>query len=221
MYIYIHTYIYMHMRLDMHMYMRVHMYLYMHVLCAKTETDVKTFVLSIFLSPSLSFTDIHTDTQPQIHTDTQTDARTYTHTHTHQPANDMYRTSQLVSTVRSWQQGRCVAALWLPECCADEARRLHANLEDRKSGAVIGAGERWEGSCARGGTCAVDLVLIWVTSEHARYPINALRNAALAHAQTDLVLLSDVDQLPASNTCELLHNIDVLASLVVWCCRDR
>lgn len=116
------------------------------------------------------------------------------------------RRSQLVKTVSSWKLGRCVAAVWLPRDCAAEARLLHERLE------VLAAGED---------SCAVDLVLVWVSSQHPRYPINALRNMALAHASTDLVLLSDVDQQPSRNTSLHLHSGDMLALLWRWCCQER
>ena len=115
------------------------------------------------------------------------------------------RRGQLLNTVRAWAQGRCVVAVWLPQDCAPQAAELHQRFESGECGAA----------------CAVDLVLIFCSGEHTRYPINALRNAALAHATTDLVLLSDVDQQPSDATCARLHNSDVLSMLWSWCCCDR
>eukprot|EP00961_Rhodomonas_salina_P015499 208110-Rhodomonas_salina.2 len=48
-------------------------------------------------------------------------------------------------------------------------------------------------------------VSVWADDHRDRpYPINAVRNAALAHAETDLVLLSDVDQAPCADTAAWL-----------------
>eukprot|EP00960_Hanusia_phi_P045090 757018-Hanusia_phi.AAC.5 len=120
---------------------------------------------------------------------------------------------------------------------------LVTQLSWDKFSSLLSLRSRWPGPCVaavlvpRSGTSELDLgvkqlrrlhhettqvIAVWedeLPSE--RYPINAMRNIALAHARTDLVFLCDVDQLPSLTFSALLQQEDVLMQLWRWCCVER
>jgi hypothetical protein len=69
--------------------------------------------------------------------------------------------------------------------------------------------------------CKLDLQLVaqevesvWLS---ALYPVNAMRNRAIANARTDVILLLDVDFWPSRELSELLHRPGKYASLLAAC----
>ncbi len=91
------------------------------------------------------------------------------------------RAGRLVLQAATWP-GVISAAVM---CAADDDARAAIAEVQRICEAIEGAGR-----------CKIDLVLLLVARSgeaHSYYPINALRNAALARARTDLVFLCDVD----------------------------
>ena len=74
------------------------------------------------------------------------------------------------------------------------------------------------------GLCKLDLQLVSQTVESiwlsALYPVNAMRNRALANARTDAVLLLDVDFWPSAELSELMQVGDALGhALRSACCQ--
>lgn len=69
----------------------------------------------------------------------------------------------------------------------------------------------------REGTCRLDIAIIIENAadlEQHLYPINSLRNLALAQASTDLVFLVDVDFIPSSSMHQILTDGDTYSTLL-------
>ncbi|EKX48019.1 hypothetical protein GUITHDRAFT_136980 [Guillardia theta CCMP2712] len=99
--------------------------------------------------------------------------------------------------------GPCVAAVLVP---SSQSSEFHEGVQELQQSSHD----------------ITQIVAVWEDELHfERYPINAMRNIALAHAGTDLVFLCDVDQLPSVTFSALLQQEDILMLLWRWCCVER
>lgn len=119
------------------------------------------------------------------------------------------RLARLAAQCRQWT-GILSAAVLLPATGVNHWKRELASLHH---------------STEREGRCRLDLTLLHERRQrHERahpplVPINALRNAALAAAETPLVLLLDVDLLPSAGLHEALTTHDLGGRFLEGCCR--
>lgn len=127
------------------------------------------------------------------------------------------RLPQLRALCAAWA-GTVSAAVLLPRgsgrvkraARVAQLRRFHRSVERE---GVRGLGGRLDMTVLRWDPSAA------ASSSTALFPINALRNAALAAARTDLVLILDVDLRPCANANRVLGQSAAYEAVRAMCCK--